>query len=50
MRNESVNISRRDFFKDLGMIGSGGVLFSAFPWLQSCSADDKVKLVKERFK
>ena len=48
MRNESVNISRRDFFKDLGMIGGGGVLLSAFPWLQSCSADDKVKLVKEK--
>ena len=48
MRKESVNISRRDFFKDLGMIGGGGVLLSAFPWLQSCSADDKVKLVKEK--
>ena len=44
MKNDenSVNLSRRDFFKELGMIGGGGVLLSAFPWLQSCSADDKV--------
>ena len=39
MKNDenSVNLSRRDFFKELGMIGGGGVLLSAFPWLQSCS-------------
>ena len=42
MKNDenSVNLSRRDFFKELGMIGGGGALLSAFPWLQSCSADD----------
>lgn len=44
----SVNLSRRDFFKELGMIGGGGVLLSAFPWLQSCSADDKVQIAKEK--
>ena len=49
MKNDenSVNLSRRDFFKELGMIGGGGVLLSAFPWLQSCSADDKVQIAKE---
>ena len=50
MKNDenSVNLSRRDFFKELGMIGGGGVLLSAFPWLQSCSADDKVQIAKEK--
>ena len=50
MKNDenSVNLSRRDFFKELGMIGGGGALLSAFPWLQSCSADDKVQIAKEK--
>lgn len=50
MKNEdnTVNLSRRDFFKDLGMIGGGGMMLSAFPWLQSCSADDKAKVAKEK--
>lgn len=50
MRNEdtSVNLSRRGFFKDLGMIGGGGMMLSAFPWLQSCSDDDKVHIAKEK--
>ena len=48
MRNESTHISRRDFFKDLGIIGGGGALLSAFPWLQSCSTEDKKQLVKEK--
>ncbi|WP_368337937.1 twin-arginine translocation signal domain-containing protein, partial [Parabacteroides merdae] len=50
MKNDenSVNLSRRDFFKELGMIGGGGVLLSAFSWLQSCSADDKVQIAKEK--
>ena len=50
MKNDenSVNLSRRDFFKELGMIGGGGVLLSAFPWLQFCSADDKVQIAKEK--
>ncbi len=50
MKNDenSVSLSRRDFFKELGMIGGGGALLSAFPWLQSCSADDKVQIAKEK--
>ena len=46
MKNDenSVNLSRRDFFKELGMIGGGGALLSAFPWLQSCSADLSVQV------
>lgn len=50
MKNDenSVNLSRRDFFKELGMIGGGGALLSAFPWLQSCSADDKAQIAKEK--
>ena len=33
MKNDenSVNLSRRDFFKELGMIGGGGVLLPRFP-------------------
>ncbi|MDO4755896.1 MAG: Gfo/Idh/MocA family oxidoreductase [Parabacteroides sp.] len=48
MKDESLRISRRDFFKDLGMIGGGGALLSAFPWLQSCSADEKEQIAKEK--
>ena len=50
MKNEdnSVSLSRRDFFKEVGMIGGGGMLLSAFPWLQSCSPDDKAKIAKEK--
>lgn len=44
----STHVSRRDFFKDLGMIGGGGMMLSAFPWLQSCSADEKVHIAKEK--
>ena len=42
------NLNRRDFFKELGMIGGGGALLSAFPWLQSCSPDDKIQIAKEK--
>lgn len=50
MKNEenSVNLSRRDFFKELGMIGGGSALLSVFPWLQSCSPDDKAQIAKEK--
>ncbi len=48
MLSEDTNLSRRDFFKELGMMGGGGMMLSAFPWLQSCSADDKAKIVKEK--
>ena len=44
----SEGLSRRDFFKELGMIGGGSALLSAFPWLQSCSADDKAQMAKEK--
>lgn len=50
MNNEDISagLSRRDFFKNIGMIGGGGLLLSSFPWLQSCSADDKKRIVKEK--
>lgn len=52
MKNEEnpASISRRGFFKDLGMIGGGGMMLSAFPWLQSCSTEDKVRIAKEKVK
>ncbi|MDR1330476.1 MAG: Gfo/Idh/MocA family oxidoreductase [Tannerella sp.] len=34
-------IGRRDFFRDMGALGSGSLLLTAFPWLQSCSDDEK---------
>ncbi|MDR1601312.1 MAG: Gfo/Idh/MocA family oxidoreductase [Tannerella sp.] len=34
-------ISRRDFFRNMGALGSGSLLLSAFPWLQSCGDDEK---------
>lgn len=50
MKNEesSVDLGRRGFFKDLGMIGGGGMLLSSFPWLQSCSADAQAQVAKEK--
>lgn len=50
MKNEesSVNLSRRGFFKDLGVLGGSGMLLSAFPWLQSCSPDEKAQISKEK--
>lgn len=50
MSNEDISagLSRRDFFKNIGMIGGGGLLLSSFPWLQSCSADDKKRVAKEK--
>ncbi|MDR1406684.1 MAG: Gfo/Idh/MocA family oxidoreductase [Tannerella sp.] len=34
-------ISRRTFFRNVGTLGGGSLLLSAFPWLQSCSDDEK---------
>lgn len=50
MKNEmsSAGISRRGFIKDLGAIGGGGMVLSAFPWLQSCTADAKSETAKEK--
>ncbi len=52
MKNEDASavLSRRDFVKSLGAIGGGGMLLSAVPWLQSCSLDDKARIVKEKVK
>jgi predicted dehydrogenase len=41
-------ISRRDFFRDMGTIGGGSMLLTAFPWLQSCSAGEKKELAGEK--
>ena len=46
--NNSVNLSRRDFFKDLGAISGGGALLATFPWLQSCSSDEKQQIAQTR--
>ncbi len=48
--NTTVDLSRRDFFKDLGKIGGGSALLAAFPWLQACSDAEKSQLVKEKVK
>ena len=48
--NSTVDLSRRDFFKDLGKIGGGSALLAAFPWLQACSEDEKSQIVKEKVK
>ncbi|MDR2119255.1 MAG: Gfo/Idh/MocA family oxidoreductase [Tannerella sp.] len=39
--NDNAAISRRDFFRNMGALGSGSLLLSAFPWLQSCGDDVK---------
>lgn len=52
MKNEEMaaTLSRRDFFKDLGVIGGSGMMLSAFPWLQSCSSDDKKQIASEKIR
>jgi predicted dehydrogenase len=34
-------ISRRDFFRNMGSLGGGSLLLTTFPWLQSCSDEEK---------
>jgi predicted dehydrogenase len=47
MGNTFINgINRRDFFKNIGALGSGSLLLSAFPWLQSCGDDEKKAMIK----
>ncbi|WP_455496765.1 Gfo/Idh/MocA family protein [Coprobacter sp.] len=41
-------LSRRKFIKDIGLFGGTGLLLSSFPWLQSCSADVKAAVAKEK--
>lgn len=43
-----VNLSRRNFVKDLGKIGGGGLLLSSIPWIQSCSDEEKKLISKEK--
>ena len=44
-------LSRRDFFREMGVYGSGGMLLTAFPWLQSCrSADEQKEAAREKVK
>jgi len=51
MSNENTSgINRRDFFKEIGTIGGSGLLLTAFPWLQSCSKEDKALMVKDKEK
>lgn len=40
--------NRRDFFKDLGKIGGGSLLASAFPWLQSCTEEAQHAIRNEK--
>lgn len=44
----SVNFGRRDFIKGIGAIGGSGMLLTAFPWLQSCTAEEKIEIAKEK--
>lgn len=39
---------RRDFLKNLGMIGSSGLLMTSFPWLQTLSASNQKELEGEK--
>ena len=50
MKNDenSVNLSRRDFFKELGNDWRRRCAAFRVSWLQSCSADDKVQIAKEK--
>ena len=50
LEKQTVDLSRREFFKDLGKIGGGGVLLSSFPWLQSCSEEAKQQISQEKIR
>ncbi len=41
-------MNRRDFIKDLGIAGGSGLLVTAFPWLQSCTAEAKGEVIGEK--
>ncbi|MDR2041206.1 MAG: Gfo/Idh/MocA family oxidoreductase [Tannerella sp.] len=41
-------INRRDFFRNISAVGGSGMLLGAFPWLQSCNADEKRKIAREK--
>lgn len=43
-----IDLGRRGFIRDLGAIGSSGLLLSAFPWLQACSPEEKAKVSGEK--
>jgi predicted dehydrogenase len=45
---EENRINRRAFFRDMGAAGGSGLLLAAFPWLQSCSADEKKEIAREK--
>lgn len=45
---KSVDFGRRDFIKGIGAIGGSGMLLSAFPWLQSCTAEEKKEIAGEK--
>lgn len=40
-------LSRREFFKDLGKIAGAGAVVTSMPWLQSCSQEETKALSKE---
>lgn len=44
------NIGRRNFLKEIGIVGGGALLLSTFPWLQSCfpEAQKEIKGQKAR--
>lgn len=43
-----INLGRRGFIKDMGVIGGSSLLLSAFPWLQACSPEEKAKVAGEK--
>ena len=45
-----IDTGRRDFIKHAGTLGTAGVLFSTFPWLQSCKEEEKMKVDKQKVK
>lgn len=42
------NSGRRDFIKELGAMGGGSLLLSAFPWLQACTGEVKKETTGEK--
>ncbi len=41
-------MDRREFLKELGLVGSAGMLLSVFPWLQGCSEAARREVAGER--
>ncbi len=49
-KSKKEEVSRREFFKDLGLMAGAGAVVASMPWLQSCSPQEAVELSGEKLR